>query len=249
MRTSFAGLALLAAAIALISTTAADAQLFRKRAAVQVNVNNGPAAVRVQAPQRQGLFARRAAVQVNVNQGQAFVRQPARLFVAPQRVVAVQQHAVVQRVVAVQQPYAANVQLIQRQQFRGQLDQLNTYSTVHNAPAVRLVTQNYTYVQPARVVAPVQVQNYAVVQPAPVVVQEYTQPIPQAVTGPACECETPSAAAPAAGNPDVQYSTQPAPQRVVQRVVAVQRPVAVTQQVYVRVAPVRVQQYVQHGCN
>lgn len=246
-KSSFAGLALLAAAIALISTTAADAQLFRKRAAVQVNVNNGPAAVRVQAPQRQGLFARRAAVQVNVNQGQAFVRQPARFAVRQnvQHVQLVQQHAVVQRVVA--QPYAANVQLIQRQQFRGQLDQLNTYSTVHNAPAVRLVTQNYTYVQPARVVAPVQVQNYAVVQPAPVVVQEYTQPVPQAVTGPACECETPSAAAPA--NPDVQYSTQPAPQRVVQRVVAVQRPVAVTQQVYVRVAPVRVQQYVQHGCN
>lgn len=258
------GLTVLAFAVAALAMASlpgtADAQLFRKNRTKVVVKNSGPQRVQVRQVQKGRLFGRQSVTEVNVGgQPQRFIRQPARVVVQPQKVVVRQPARVVVG------SHAVNVQLIQRQQFRGQLDQLNTYSYVHNAPAaIRFVTAGRVYVQQHQVVtAPVQVQSYTVRTAAPVVVQEYTQPAPVVGTTPCPDgtCQTQGTApapAPTAADPNVQYLTQPqpqavvvqpAPQRVVQRVVTVHRPVAVTQQVYVQTRPSRVRQFIQHSCN
>lgn len=249
-KVGFLALAFGLAALAVASLPGtADAQLFKRNNTKVVVNNNGGQPVQVRQVQRGGLFNKQTVTEVNVGGGRQFIRQPVIVQPAP---VIIRQN--------VHSHNVGNIQLIQRQHFRGQLDQLNTYSYVHNTPAnIRFVTQNQVYVQPAQLVAPLQVQNYSVQVPAPVVVQEYTQPAPAAATAPPCADGTCNNAAPAAGDPGVQYLTQPAavtgtttytqPARVVQRVVTVQRPVAITNQVYVRTAPVRVRQFVQTNCN
>lgn len=247
-RVGLLALAFGVAALAVASVPGtAEAQLFRKnqQKVVVNNAGNAPVQVR-QVNTRGGLFNRQQITEVNVGQPQRFVRQPANIVInnhhqAPANIV-VNNHAT-----------PVNVQLVQRQKFRGQLDQLNTYSYVHNAPAnIRFVTQNQVYVQPQQLVqAPVQVQSYTVQTAAPVVVQEYTQPCVDTAAAPA--------AAPAAGDPNVQYLTQPQritnttysqPARVVERVVTVNRPVAVTEnRYYVQTRPARVRQFVQHNCS
>jgi hypothetical protein len=255
---SFAAFAFLAAAIiVLTSTTDAKAQLFGGRSKVVVNnATGGPVNVRVQ--ENRGLFGGRQNVVVNNGFQQVQVQQnrggPVRRLLGGifnrQQVteVNVGQPAFVRQNIVVQNHHAFNQQLIRQRNVVFQTNNLNTFSYAHNnAAAIRFVqAQHNVYVQPVQVVAPVRVQQYAVpaqIQ-APVIVQEVTQPCPQCVE-PAPQVIPP--AAPTAVDPNVQYSTAQ-PQRVIQRSVVVQRPVAITGSYYVQSAPVRVRQFVQTGC-
>lgn len=260
-KTSLAAFAFLAAAIVVLtSQTDAKAQLFGGRSKVVVNnASGGPVAVRVQ--ENRGLFGGRGSnvtvnngfqqVQVQQNRGGPVRRLIGGIFNRQQVTeVNVGQPAFVrQNFVAVNQHHQFNAQLIRQRNVVFQSNNLNTFSYAHNnVGAIRFVqAQHHAYVQPAQIVAPVQVQRYAVQIPAPVIVQEVTQPCPQCEQPAAPQVIPPAAQAPTAGDPSVQYST--APQRVIQRSVVVQRPLAVTGGLYyVQSAPVRVRQFVQTDC-
>lgn len=250
----FGFIVLLTGVIALsMNDTSAEAQLFRgRRQNIQVNAGNTPVQVKVTEPRRgllQRLFNRQPAVtEINVGQPTAFIRQQP-TFIPSHQAFTAPPTIVVHNGQALRAPA----------HIRFQTDQLNTYTTVHNAPAnIRFSTQQYAYVQPQQqlVAAPIVVQRQYALPPQTyqitqqVQVQEYTQPCdPTVAAAPVMPPADPSTA-PAPTDPSVQYQTMaPSNTRTIQRVVTVQRPVAITGNgVYMSYAPARLQQYTQH-CN
>lgn len=210
---------LLALLVVFSACSVADAQLFRRRADVQVNVFGGgaqavrgPAAVRVAQPQRQrtGFLSRRQTV-VNVNSG----------FVPQQ----------------VQQVQYQQVQRVQVQHVQ-QLNQLNTYSHNLVAPAqIRFVRQNAVYLTAPQAI---QVQSYAM--PAQVV-----QRVQQQVVADPCPPEQ-QAAAPAEAQ-YVTQPQQVVERQVVVPQQVVYQPQAIAAPVYVQAQRVvQTRQYVTAGC-
>jgi len=228
----------LAAALVGLIAADADAQLFR-RGRNNVNINIG------------GGFQNAAAIQVRQ---QTSFRQP---FLA-------RQQSVTELTIAPNPQGFVTHQIVQQQRFRGQTDQLNTYTYAHNTAAnIRFVPQNLTVLHAPPIVAAPIIEQHVQTVPAQVVqrvqrvqVREYVQPAPQTADPCPAPAVIPQATnnTPSPNDPAVQYLTQPqaqtAPQQVVERVVEVSRPVAVTQErVYVTSRPVRQRQFITHGCN